>query len=109
METYTCTWLHVHEESEWSLMTSLIRLFRCPFEHAVGMRFFWGYKSLFFLDTKDQSDFLGIQKSFGIQNDFFGIQKLFLTFSEVKGVSSIVYLFLTFWKVKGVSSVFYCS
>ena len=34
---------------------------------------------------------------------------MFLTFSEVKGVSSIVLLFLTFWKVKrgkgGVSTV----
>ena len=31
---------------------------------------------------------------------FSGYKKLFLTFSEVKGVSPIVYLFLTFWWVK---------
>ena len=30
METYTCKWLHVHEESEWSLMISLMRLFCWP-------------------------------------------------------------------------------
>ena len=31
---------------------------------------------------------------------FLGYKNLFLTFSEVNGVSSIVELFLTFWKVK---------
>ena len=31
---------------------------------------------------------------------FSGYKKLFFTFSEVKGVSSIVFLFLTFWVVK---------
>ena len=39
--------------------------------------------------------FLGGRKVF-----FLGYTKLFLAFSEVKGVSSIVELLLTFWKVK---------
>ena len=45
---------------------------------------------MFFWDIKDQSD--GIQKSFFfvIHNVVFGMQKLFLTFSEVNEVSSIV-------------------
>ena len=35
--TYTREWFaRVHEESEWSLMTSLRRLFCCPWGHAVG-------------------------------------------------------------------------
>ena len=29
-ESSMCEWSHGHEESEWSLMTSLIRLFCCP-------------------------------------------------------------------------------
>ena len=54
------------------------------------MRFLGGPK-VFFRDTKHQSDFFVIQKSFfGIQNVLFsGYKKWFLTFSEVKGVSPI--------------------
>ena len=35
-KTGTCKWLRVHDESEWSLMTSLIRRFWFPFEQAAG-------------------------------------------------------------------------
>ena len=64
------------------------------------MFFFGVQKSLW--DTKRPKGFLWDTKVFfvGYKRLFFGIQNLFLTFSEVKGVSSIVKLFLTFWKVK---------
>ena len=35
-ETGTCKWLRAHDESEWSLMTSLIRRFWFPYEQAAG-------------------------------------------------------------------------
>ena len=38
-ETGTCKWLHVHDESEWQLMTALIRRFWFPYEQAAGR---WG-------------------------------------------------------------------
>ena len=31
-----CEWSHSNEESGWSLMTSLIRRFWCPYEQAAG-------------------------------------------------------------------------
>ena len=51
--------------------------------------------------------FLGHQSHFlGYKNALFGMQKMFLTFSEVKGVSSIVKLLLAFSKVKSGKSAF---
>ena len=50
---------------------------------------FLGIK-VFFRDTKDLSDFFGYKSFFWDTKVFFRIQKKFLTFSEVKGVSSIV-------------------
>ena len=45
----------------------------------LGGMSFLGVTKVFFWDTKDQSDFFGIQNSFwGIQHVFFGIQKIVL-------------------------------
>ena len=35
-ETGMCKWLRVHDKSEWSLMTSLIRRFWFPYEQSEG-------------------------------------------------------------------------
>ena len=64
-----------------------------------GCDFSGGTKYLLW-DMKDQSDFFLETPIFFHKIFFWDTEKLFLTFSEVIGVSSIVKLFLTNWKVK---------
>ena len=70
---------------------------------------FWGSKSLFSgIQRPKCFFFFWTPKFFWIQNAFFLDTKfLFLTFSEVKGVSSIAKLLLTFWKVRSGKGVFF--
>ena len=69
---------------------------------------FLGCTKVFFWDTKDESDFFGYKSLFFLDTKcFFRDAKNCSTFSEVKGVSPIVSLFLTFWKVKSGKGVFF--
>ena len=38
-ENAMCEWSHIYDESEWSLMISLIRLLGFPYEHSAGRSF----------------------------------------------------------------------
>ena len=73
----------------------------CPHSRAKKMGCVFRGAKVFVWDTNDERAFLRTPKSFsGIPEAFWGYKKFFLTFSEVKGVSSIEKFFLTFWKVK---------